>query len=31
MIRTRIFAIAMDYEDADNLDQLRRDPAFKLA
>ena len=31
MIRARIFAIAMGYEDADDLDFLRRDPAFKLA
>ena len=31
MIRARIFAIAMGYEDADDLDHLRRDPAFKLA
>ena len=31
MIRARIFAIAMGYADADDLDHLRRDPAFKLA
>ena len=31
MIRARIFAMAMGYEDADDLDHLRRDPAFKLA
>ncbi len=31
MIRARVFAIAMGYEDADDLDHLRRDPAFKLA
>ena len=31
MIRARIFAIAMGYEDSDDLDHLRRDPAFKLA
>ena len=31
MIRARIFAIAMGYEVADDLDHLRRDPAFKLA
>jgi Transposase DDE domain group 1 len=31
MIRARIFAIACGYEDADDLDHLRFDPAFKLA
>jgi len=31
MIRARIFAICCDYEDADDLDALRADPAFKLA
>jgi hypothetical protein len=31
MIRARIFAIACGYEDADDLDFLRTDPAFKLA
>jgi hypothetical protein len=31
MIRTRAFAIACGYEDADDLDRLRFDPAFKLA
>jgi len=31
MIRARAFAIACGYEDADDLDCLRRDPAFKLA
>ena len=31
MIRARIFAIACGYEDADDLDVLRGDPAFKLA
>jgi hypothetical protein len=31
MIRARIFAIACGYEDADDLDHLRADPAFKLA
>lgn len=31
MIRARIFVTAMGYEDADDLDQLRRDPPFKLA
>jgi len=31
MIRARTFAIACGYEDADNLDCLRTDPAFKLA
>jgi hypothetical protein len=28
---TRILAIACGYEDADDLDRLRLDPAFKLA
>ena len=31
MIRARIFAISCGYEDADDLDFLRFDPAFKLA
>jgi hypothetical protein len=31
MIRARVFAIACGYEDADDLDTLRSDPAFKLA
>jgi hypothetical protein len=31
MIRARIFAIACGYEDANDLDVLRSDPAFKLA
>jgi hypothetical protein len=31
MIRARVFAIARGYEDADDLDVLRVDPAFKLA
>jgi len=31
MIRARLFAIACGYEDCDDLDQLRFDPAFKLA
>ena len=31
MIRARIFAISRGYEDADDLDFLRTDPAFKLA
>ena len=31
MIRARIHAIACVYEDADDLDFLRTDPAFKLA
>ena len=31
MIRARVFAIACGYEDADDLDFLRTDPAFKLA
>jgi hypothetical protein len=31
MIRARIFAIACGYEDCDDLDALRGDPAFKLA
>jgi len=31
MVRVRIFAIACGYEDADDLDFLRTDPAFKLA
>jgi hypothetical protein len=31
MIRARLFAIACGYEDGDDLDLLRVDPAFKLA
>ena len=31
MIRARIFAIVCGYEDCDDLDRLRFDPAFKLA
>jgi hypothetical protein len=31
MFRARIFAICCVYEDADDLDHLRCDPAFKLA
>jgi len=31
ILRARIFAIACGYEDADDLDQLRLDPTFKLA
>ncbi len=31
MIRARIFAISCGYEDADDFDFLRSDPAFKLA
>ncbi len=31
MIRARVFAICCGYEDADDLDSLRTDPAFKLA
>ncbi len=31
MIRARLFAIAGGYEDCDDLDALRFDPAFKLA
>jgi hypothetical protein len=31
ILRARILAIACGYEDADDLDQLRFDPAFKLA
>ena len=31
MIRTRMFAIACGYEDCDDLDDLRFDPAFKAA
>jgi hypothetical protein len=31
MIRARLHAIACGYEDADDLDVLRSDPAFKLA
>jgi hypothetical protein len=31
ILRARIFAIACGYEDADDLDRLRCDPAFKLA
>jgi hypothetical protein len=31
ILRARVFAIACGYPDADDLDNLRRDPAFKLA
>ena len=31
ILRARILAIACGYEDADDLDRLRNDPAFKLA
>ncbi len=31
MIRARMFAIACGYEDCDDLDVLRFDPAFKVA
>src|SRR3954467_12284537 len=31
ILRSRIFAIACGYEDADDLDRLRLDPALKLA
>ena len=31
MIRTRMFAIACGYEDCDDLDVVRFNPAFKLA
>jgi hypothetical protein len=31
MIRARVFAIACGYEDANDLDALRADPAFKMA
>jgi Transposase DDE domain group 1 len=31
MIRARVFAIACGYEDCNDLDTLRKDPAFKLA
>ena len=31
ILRARIYAIACGYPDADDLDELRRDPAFKLA
>jgi hypothetical protein len=31
ILRARIFAISCGYEDADDLDRLRCDPAFKLA
>jgi hypothetical protein len=31
ILRTRVLAIACGYPDADALDELRRDPAFKLA
>jgi Transposase DDE domain group 1 len=31
MIRARVFAIACGYEDGNDLDRLRGDPAFKLA
>ena len=31
ILRARILAIACGYPDADDLDDLRKDPAFKLA
>ena len=31
MVRARVFAIASGYEDCDDLDALRADPAFKMA
>src|SRR5690242_5344508 len=31
MVRARVFATGCGYPDADDLDTLRRDPAFKLA
>jgi hypothetical protein len=31
ILRTPIFAIACGYEDADDLDRLPGDPAFKMA
>src|SRR5277367_766369 len=31
ILRARIFAIACGYEDGNDLDHLRSDPAFKLA
>jgi hypothetical protein len=31
ILRARVFAIACGYPDADDLDHLRQDPAFKLA
>jgi hypothetical protein len=31
ILRARVFAIACGYPDADDLDDLRSDPAFKLA
>src|SRR4029077_14271782 len=31
MFRARMFVICCGYEDADDLDHLRSDPAFKLA
>jgi hypothetical protein len=31
ILRARVFAIACGYPDADDLGDLRRDPAFKLA
>ena len=31
IFRARILAIASGYEDADDLDHLRKDPAFKIA
>lgn len=31
ILRARIFAIACGYEDANDLNRLRTDPAFKLA
>ena len=31
MLKTRMFAIAAGYEDADDCDALRHDPVFKMA
>ena len=31
ILRPRVFAIASGYSDADDLDDLRKDPAFKLS
>jgi hypothetical protein len=31
LLRTRVFAIALGYEDANDLDRLRQDPALKAA
>ena len=30
VIRARLMAVACGYEDSDDLDHLRRDPAFKM-